>query len=223
LTENFCLLHRIANEEQPLSHAIITNVKGIVDAQQYLFETLWSKAIPIEKKIKEIEEGIVSEFIETLSDNDEIHSTLQHILTSTMRELLIILPTVNTFFRYEKEGVIQLLKEEAKLGIKIRMLILRRADTDDNDNGNSNEERIIRDLFKSPLIEIQYLNKLSNSKLITIISDAKLSLTIEVNDDTAKTTNEAIGLATYSNSDSTVLSYVSIFDTLWIQSELKGK
>jgi hypothetical protein len=34
-----CLLHTIANEQQPLSHAVITNVKGIVDAQQYLFET----------------------------------------------------------------------------------------------------------------------------------------------------------------------------------------
>ena len=32
---------------------------------------------------------------------------------------------------------------------------------------------------------------------------------------------EAIGLATYSNSKSTVLSYVSIFDTLWKQSELR--
>lgn len=74
-----CLLHTIANEEQPLSHAIITNVKGIVDAQQYLFETLWSKAIPIEKRIKEIEEGVVSEFIETLSGNDEIHSILAYI------------------------------------------------------------------------------------------------------------------------------------------------
>ena len=30
--------------------------------------------------------------------------------------------------------------------------------------------------------------------------------------------NEAIGLATYSNSESTVLSYASIFETLWIQS-----
>ena len=59
-------LHTITNEEQPLSHAIITNVKGIVEAQQYLFETLWSKAIPLEKKIKELEEGIVTEFIETL-------------------------------------------------------------------------------------------------------------------------------------------------------------
>lgn len=223
-----CLLHTIANEQQPLSHAIITNVKGIVDAQQYLFETLWSKAIPIEKTIKEIEEGVVSEFIETLSDNDEIHAILQRLLTSTMRELLVILPTTNTFVRLEKEGLIQALKEEAKRGVKIRMLIeLTEASINGYNNDNnynnfkSNEERILQELLKDPLIEVQHLNKLSNGKLITIISDTKFSLVIEINDDTAQTTNEAIGLATYSNSESTVLSYVSIFETLWTQTELK--
>jgi two-component system, OmpR family, sensor histidine kinase VicK len=118
-----CLFHTIANEQQPLSHVIITNVKGIVDAQQYLFETLWSKAIPIEKKIREIEEGVIDEFIETLSDNDEIHAVLERLLKSTMRELLVILPTINTFIRFENEGLIQLLKEEAKRGVKTRMLI----------------------------------------------------------------------------------------------------
>jgi two-component system, OmpR family, sensor histidine kinase VicK len=154
-----CLLHTIANEQHPLSHAIITNVKGIVDAQQYLFETLWSKAIPIEKTIKEIEEGVVSEFIETLSDNDEIHSTLQRLLTSTMRELLVILPTTNTFVRFEKEGLIESLKEEAKRGVKIRMLIqlTEVSINDDNNNNNdkknkdssiSNEKRIIQELLK---------------------------------------------------------------------------
>ena len=220
-----CLLHTIANEQQPLSHAIITNVKGIVDAQQYLFETLWSKAIPIEKKIREIEEGIVDDFIETLSDNDEIHAVLKHLLTSTMRELLIIFPTINTFVRFEKEGMIQSLKEEAKRGVKTRMLIQRtyavKNDKNNKYNFKSNEETIIQELLKDPLIEVQYLNKLSNSKLITILSDTQLSLTIEVKDDTAPTTNEATGLASYSNSESTVLSYVSIFETLWTQAELK--
>jgi two-component system, OmpR family, sensor histidine kinase VicK len=76
-------------------------------------------------------------------------------------------------------------------------------------------------LLKDPPIEVQHLNKLSNNKLITIISDTKFSLVIEINDDTAQTTNESIGLATYSNSESTVLSYVSIFETLWTQTELK--
>jgi hypothetical protein len=104
IDRKLCLLHTIANEQQPLSHAIITNVKGIVDAQQYLFETLWSKAIPIDKKIREIEEGVIDEFIETLSDNDEIHAVLERLLTSTMRELLVILPTINTLIRLKRKG-----------------------------------------------------------------------------------------------------------------------
>jgi hypothetical protein len=39
-------------------------------------------------------------------------------------------------------------------------------------------------------------------------------------DSMATTFDEAIGLATYSNSESTVSSYLSIFETLWVQSEL---
>jgi two-component system, OmpR family, sensor histidine kinase VicK len=57
---------------------------------------------------------------------------------------------------------------------------------------------------------VEDITYLSINKLITILSDTKLSLTIEVNYDTAPTTNEAIGLATYSNSESTVLSYVAL-------------
>jgi two-component system, OmpR family, sensor histidine kinase VicK len=39
-------------------------------------------------------------------------------------------------------------------------------------------------------------------------------------DDSRETSDEAIGLATYSNSEATVFSYVSIFENLWIQTEL---
>ena len=67
-----CMLHSISHEEQPLSHAIISNAKALVEAQQYLFETLWNKATPTEEKIKEIEEGIRPPFIETFKDPYEI-------------------------------------------------------------------------------------------------------------------------------------------------------
>lgn len=69
-------------------------------------------------------------------------------------------------------------------------------------------------MFKDALIEVQYLNKLSNSKLITVISDTRLSLTIEVNDDTAPTTNEAIGLATHSNSEPMATLIIQMFNAL---------
>jgi signal transduction histidine kinase len=58
------------------------------------------------------------------------------------------------------------------------------------------------------------------SKVSIIVVDRKFSLAIELKDDTRETSYEAIGLATYFNSKPTVVSYASIFESLWIQSEL---
>ena len=38
---------------KPASQIIYSNVKEIVNHQQYVFDTLWNKAIPAEQKIKE--------------------------------------------------------------------------------------------------------------------------------------------------------------------------
>ena len=46
------------------------------------------------------------------------------------------------------------------------------------------------------------------------------SLVMELRDDPKGTFDEAIGLSTYSNSGPGVLSYVSIFESLWMQAEL---
>jgi signal transduction histidine kinase len=64
------------------------------------------------------------------------------------------------------------------------------------------------------------LNRICKPKVTVLIVDRKYSLIIELNDDSKDDSYEAIGLATYSNSKSTVLSYASIFESLWMQSEL---
>jgi two-component system sensor histidine kinase VicK len=56
-----------------------------------------------------------------------------------------------------------------------------------------------------------------------LIADKKVSLVIELRDDSKPTFSEAIGLSTYSSSKAGVLSYVSIFENLWIQTELYEK
>jgi signal transduction histidine kinase len=53
-----------------------------------------------------------------------------------------------------------------------------------------------------------------------VIVDKKESLVIEKIDDSKQNFIEAVGVATYSNSKPTVLSYVSIFENLWKQTEL---
>jgi two-component system, OmpR family, sensor histidine kinase VicK len=44
---------------KPLKQLIYSNVKEIGEQQQYVFDSLWNKAILAEEKIKEIEEGIL--------------------------------------------------------------------------------------------------------------------------------------------------------------------
>jgi hypothetical protein len=67
-----------------------------------------------------------------------------------------------------------------------------------------------------PRITIKNLDKSVQTKVNTIVADNEVSLVIELRDDTQLNSKEAIGLATYSNSESTVLSYASIFVTLWL-------
>ena len=52
--------------EKPVTQLIYSNVKAIVEQQQYMFNTLWNKAIPSIQRIKEIEEGLTREFIQAI-------------------------------------------------------------------------------------------------------------------------------------------------------------
>ncbi|MGB6590255.1 MAG: hypothetical protein WBE68_01960 [Candidatus Nitrosopolaris sp.] len=125
--------------------------------------------------------------------------------------------TNKKLYEYEHEYMLELLKNAAKHGVKIRILI-----------NESAKERIERELStsNSDLVDLHFLDK-QQIKVITVIRDKELCLTVEVKDSDENvdydSTVEVLGLATYSNSESTVLSYVSIFETLWIQAELNYK
>src|SRR3989442_2733612 len=60
-----------------IPHAVYSNVKEDIQQQQYVFEVLWSKAIPAEDKIREIEEGIVPLRTRFLENQDEIIKELR--------------------------------------------------------------------------------------------------------------------------------------------------
>jgi hypothetical protein len=89
----------------------------------------------------------------------------------------------------------------------------------------TSEIRKISDELKtSEKIEFRNLRQSLQTRLTTLIVDRKLSLEVEVKDDTVESSLEAVGLATYSNSESTVWTHTSIFETFWIQVELhEGK
>ncbi|MGN6624492.1 MAG: histidine kinase dimerization/phospho-acceptor domain-containing protein, partial [Candidatus Nitrosocosmicus sp.] len=61
-------------EAKPVSHLIYSNVKEIVEQQQLVFESLWSRSTPGEHKIKEIEEGIEPIKTRVLENQEEIYN-----------------------------------------------------------------------------------------------------------------------------------------------------
>jgi hypothetical protein len=62
-------------------------------------------------------------------------------------------------------------------------------------------------------INIQHHNKPRDNKITIMDVDNLYSLTIEMKNSTAMTFDDAIGLDTYSSSETTVSSYLSIFET----------
>ena len=188
---------------------IESTLKPFVEQQQYFFDMLWRKAIPAKQRIKEIEEVLKREYIETLQDPEEIQNLSPKLITSVTEEVDIIFPTPNTFKGYEREGMIALLTRKADDEIKVRILLKQ------NNDIQPTLEKLVN---MHPHITIKNLDKSVQTKVTTILADNELSLIIELKDDAKQINNEAIGLATYSNSESTVLSYVSIFETLWLSS-----
>ena len=209
-------LGSITLQEEALQ-ATYSNVKEVVEQQQFIFDTLWSKATPAEQKIREIEEGIEPEVIETIRNPFEIQKIAFELVKSARDEILLVFSTANAFHRQERTGMIKLLKEAAA-GRRVHIRILTPID----DLIKGTVQKLIREQQQQnqPLIDIRFIGRFSQTKIRILVVDKASSLVVELKDDTKESSFEAMGLATYSNSKSTVLSYVSIFETLWMQTEL---
>jgi two-component system sensor histidine kinase VicK len=218
--------HVISEQEEPLSHAIVSNVKQIVEAKQYLFNVLWDQAIPAYQRIREIEEGVVPDFIKTMRDPVEIQKLAFELLDSSEHEVLIIFSTANAFHRQiELAGVMQLLKKISQIGVKIRILTPRDKSIEDlvlslgTQGGGEHMQKELSDGSGSN-VGIRYIESAFQVRVSILIVDRKSLLVVELKDATRDVSPEAIGLSTYSNSRATISAYVSMFESLWKQTEL---
>ena len=196
-----------------IKQVLYSEVKPFVDTQQYLFDNLCSKATPAREKIREIGKGIRGNFIDTIRNPSEIQKIAIYLLESATYEILVLFSTINSFYRAEYAGMLNSLWQASQRGVMIKILIHAE---DDNQLRETIQERIRQ---KHLPINVQYITKPLQSKIATLVIDQAVSLAIEVSDDTKKKFDESIGVAIYSNNESTVSSCTSIFETLWIQSE----
>jgi hypothetical protein len=115
--------HAYSQERKTLSHMVISNVRVFVEQQLYIFQTLWDKAMPAHNRIREIEEGIKPEVIETLREPELTQARTFEMIKSAKDEVLVIFSTSNALRRQVKAGALDFLIKAAKSkGLKVRIL-----------------------------------------------------------------------------------------------------
>ena len=197
---------------KPSSQIIYSNMKEIVEEQQYIFDTLWNKSISAEDKIKEIEQGTEPEYFRVINDNEEATNILTDLTKYAQKEVLFLLPNDKALTRIDRLGIIDYLvgkcNEEKKEGMIQVKIICPLSDTNlnivnrilQNTTGTSNNIRIVNG---------------SDSSFGMIIVDNTKFLKAELRDPEAEQFSEAIGLSFYSNSKPSVESYKLFFELLW--------
>ena len=234
LSESEYLAPIVFTDEGKIAPEIIySNIKSFVEQQQYFFDMLWNNAQTVQQKIRELEGEIEVDFIETIRDPYKVQRLGFDLVRQAREEILVIFSTVNAFQRQVRSGGLESLKEAVYLrGVKARIL------TPFNEKINQliaewkpivsscgskydgGAGKTVDRLFDIDKLKIRSIEPQLQTKVSILIVDRRYSLSVELKDDTKENSYEAMGLTSYSNSKSTVLSYVSIFESLWTQLDL---
>jgi two-component system, OmpR family, sensor histidine kinase VicK len=203
-------------KDKPSSQIIHSNMREMVEEQQYIFDTLWNKSISAEDKIKEIEHEIEPDYFRIINDNDEATNILIDFAINAQKEILLLLPNDKALTRMDRLGILNYLidkcneqikdKEEGEDIIQVKIICPI------SDINLDIVNRILQNTSASNSIRIVNGN---NSSSGTIIVDNKKFLKAELREPEAEQFSESIGLSFYSNSKPSVESYKLFFELLW--------
>lgn len=156
--------------------------------------------------------------IEVIQDPYTIQSLYTKLVQSARQEILLLLPTTSTFLREQKMGIVQSLQNATRRGVKVRVL------TPADDRIAPEASAVFQG--KDANIEVRRIRRKSGietsgeARTKILVVDRKEYLVVELKDDSKQTFVDAVRLAIYSTTQSTVNSYITLFESLWEQSEL---
>ena len=77
-------------EGKPLTQVIYSNAPVLVAQQQYIFDSIWTSAVPARAKYAEIEDGIELQITRTIASTGELHDRLYNLIENASHQVLII-------------------------------------------------------------------------------------------------------------------------------------
>ena len=194
---------------------LIGNEPAYVRHFSSIFEELWNNGIDAADRIRDIEEGVDVADIEIIQNPKEGISRAWNIIKSAREEVSIMFSSANALRRQIQMGGLQILKKASEVHeVKVRLLV-------PNDPDEYMLSTILQEVKSlCPDVDVRDMERSLLTKITIVLTDRKECIIIELKDDTKDISYTAAGISTYSNSKSIVSSYVSIFESLWKQTEL---
>ncbi|MEJ7641940.1 MAG: HAMP domain-containing sensor histidine kinase [Candidatus Nitrosocosmicus sp.] len=217
ITESEYISTPMALGLQPVSELIYSNVNGIVEQQQYIFDILWNKAIPFTKKTQEIEEGVEIEFVDVINDPIKSKDILTKNLKSPKNEILLFVPTSMLILLQNEMGLTDMMNRFSNnSAINIRVLLSSKTGTI---KSGQDIGRVLSYEGQNN-ISIRSLEKDNEFKSLErtaiVIIDKRICIIIELNDDYHNfSIKNSLKYLIFSNNKTFVSSYLSVFQSLW--------
>jgi two-component system, OmpR family, sensor histidine kinase VicK len=181
---------------------------AVIESARERFLSDWERAVPSVDRINELEKGKPIEITRVIKDNNEAVEIYKSLIDTANSQILYLLPSARALVRMKSAAILHSLIDSATVR-DVKVSILCPID--------SENEHIIEQIRKTKNIELRSYESTTSTLLIT---DREHVFTAELRKNATYNIFEALGLTTYSNSNPTVQSYITLFESLWKQKQL---
>lgn len=208
-----CTVER--NEERKLiiDNLLLNDNQANLTFYNMIFEKLWESSMDANDKISEMQRDKDDNIVVVTDSNECLHKLFE-LFTLAKKDALIILPSINGFFRTEMSGGFKMMDRIGAKGIQIRILTLP-------DLENIIETRRIKAKYTNiGFRDLEQPVALFNR---IMIFDREDTVIWEVKDDSQLKYTDALGKAIFIEGIRTSEAIASIFDSLWNHSEIHNR
>ena len=207
----------------PEMDLILSDNTSFVQMQNYFFERVWNLSTPAMHRIADIErkESTYGMLNKLVKDSSEIYDALTSIIESSRSEILVVFPSTSAFWSAENSGIVASLGQKIKHNVAVRVII----HIDKNENNIDNLKELIRQALKQKdndlYANIGFLTRNLRDRSMFFVVDQATMFSVDLVEKSKDVFRDILRNATISNNETRVSATISIFDTLWIQSELE--
>ena len=224
VSDEYYISSPLLYSEIPVTCCIISNVQSLVDKQKALFENLWTRSMPAEKRCKYLESPDEYNYVRNVHDVNHVKQLVNEFIKSAGNTIMIFIPA--NFFEsiQDNSESIQRLSDLSKLGVYVRILV------HSCENRNHlllpNLYHLVKDI-RHPIqknvsenkVEFRYTDNQIPGSQALFMRDSEELILLEIDITHINQLGYSSVLATFSNSPTAILAHYSVFEKYWLNSQ----